>query len=161
MGLEIINNPGEMPDAGLFNLPPGFPTEKYAASWVDQTNVEFAKQRQSLPQTGYSADGWEIYRESDDGESVTVKTGGEKGKTYVLMVRPAALQRQINALYGNVSKKMISRETKGLTVGGAALQDPGMLTADRLQQVQGGGIAEEEGDVQLNPIEERAEVLST
>ena len=161
-GISINQNPGESPDAGIFNLPIGFDDKKWAAQWVEDSNVEFQQQRQPLIGTRYTADGWEIYRpDGEDSEPVRVKTGGKNGKTYVLMVRPKALQKQVNAIYGNVSKDRISRETKGETVAGGPLQDPGMLTEQRLQEVQGGGLASESGDVTPNRIHEAPEVIAT
>ena len=144
MALEPISAPSQQSDAGIFNLPPGFDKNKHAAEWVESSQVEFKKQRQVLPQTRFTADGWEPYKVEGAKTAFTVTAGN--GKKYVLMVRPRVLQDQVNALFGNVSKDQIRREQKGDTVAGAVPQDPGMLTEQRLRTVAGEGSVTGEGD---------------
>ena len=149
MALELVKTPDAGVDAGIFNLPPDFDTKRYAAEWVEEGRVAFKQQRQVLPQTGYTADGWEVYKE---GKSAVKVTGGDK-KVYVLMVRPRVIQQQVNALFGNVSKAQLRRERKGETVAGAPQQDPGMLTEQRLSQVAGeGSMVGEDTDLQDNKL---------
>lgn len=151
MSLEAIATPNAGTDAGIFNLPPGFDTKRYAAEWVESGQVDFKKQRQVLPQTGFTADGWELYKVEGAKNPFTVSGGN--GKKYVLMVRPRVVQDQVNALFGNVSKDQINRERKGETVAGAAPQDPGILTEARLRSVAGEGALVGEGDeFTPNPI---------
>lgn len=160
MALEAIAGPQGTPDAGLFNLPPDFDSKKYAAEWVEESQVPFKRQRQSLPQTGFTADGWEPYK-TEGAKTAYSVVGGNK-KRYVLMVRPRAIQDQVNALFGNVSKKQIRREQKGETVAGATPQDPGMLTEQRLKSATGeGSMMGEDGDTELNRVEEVSAVVST
>jgi hypothetical protein len=151
MALEAIKGPTGTPDAGIFNLPPNFDRNKFAAEWVEEDQVPFKRQRQTLPQTGMTADGWEPYKMDGAKHAFTVVSGNKK--KYVLMVRPREIQDQVNALFGNVSKKQIRREQTGETVAGAAPQDPGMLTEQRLRSVAGeGSMAGEEADLQPNKI---------
>lgn len=151
MALELIKNPQGGVDAGIFNLPHGFDVKKWAAEWVEESQVAFKQQRQSVPDTGMSADGWEIYKHEDSKKPYKVVNG--KDKTFVLMVRPRIIQDQVNALCGNVSKQRISREIKGETVAGNAPVDSGMLPESRLKET-GEGSSFEGGDTQLNAIPE-------
>lgn len=153
MGLQPIKNPGDMPDSGLFQLPPGFPVDKLASEWVEQGRVQFKQQRENLIGTGYSADGWTIYRANPEDRPTEVVTGDKK--RFVLMVRERDLQNQINKLYGNVSKMRINREVQGETVAGNGLQDSGILTAQALRNNQVGGQADETA-LELNSIEQPA-----
>lgn len=160
MALEPISGPTGQPDAGIFNLPPGFDKDKFAAEWVEEGQVAFKRQRQNLPQTGMTADGWEPYKQPGVNKAFSIVSGN--GKRYVLMVRPRVIQDQVNALFGNVSKKQIRREQTGETVAGAAPQDPGMLTEQRLRTVAGeGSMVGEEADLQLNKIGEETHVQAT
>ena len=78
------------------------------------------------------------------------------------LLGPRAIQDQVNALFGNVSKQQIRREQTGETVAGAALQDPGMLTEQRLRSVAGeGSLVGEEGDLQLNEVSGKGHVEAT
>ncbi len=149
MGIEAIKQPSGSVDAGIFNLPPNFPTKKFAVEWVEEGQVPFKKQRQSLPGANASADGWEVYKGTDGKDKLTTTTNGA-GKKFVLMVRPRKLQDDVNALFGNVSKKHILSELKGETVAGAQPQDAGMLPQTRLQREQTSSA--EQGDIALNPL---------
>lgn len=160
MALEVVKTPDAGVDAGIFNLPPGFDTRRHAAEWVEEGLVDFKKQRQTLPQTGMTADGWEPYREEGKKGNTTVIAGNKK--KYVLMVRPRVIQDQVNALFGNVSKAQIRRERKGDTVAGAPLQDPGMLTEQRLTQATGeGSQVGEDADFSPNPVDKIGAEVST
>src|SRR4051812_37101349 len=116
MALEVLQTPQGQSDAGLFNLPPAFDSKTLAAEWVPEDQVQFKRQRQNLPQTGMTADGWEIWRSEESKKPTVVKAGGNK--TFVLMCRPREIQAQVNALFGNVSKQLISREIRGETAAG-------------------------------------------
>lgn len=150
MGLEKVKNPGSTPDMGIFNLPPDFPATDYASEWVEDSQVIFKQQRQSIPGSNMSADGWAVYKQN--GKSV--KTVSGKGKTYILMFRPRQLQADVNALCGNVSKKRIQREVKGETMAGESVVDSGMLPESRLKGSGEGGSFDstEGGDTQMNEI---------
>lgn len=160
MALELIKQPQGAPDAGLFNLPPGFDTKKWAVEWVPEDQVVFKQQRQSIPDSGMSADGWVVYHpsvsdeeQSKKGRKEATKVVNGKSKTFVLMVRPRIIQDQVNALCGNISKSRIVREVKGETVAGNAQSDSGILTEQRLRETQEGGSFEGgSGDVTPNEI---------
>lgn len=161
MGLELLREPagtnGVGPDAGMFTLPPEFDQKLYSAEWVDEGMVEMKKQRQHLPQTGgLTADGWEPFKKAGKPVFVTIS----KGRKFFLMFRPKALQDQVNAAYGNVSKELLRREIRGetLTVPTPAgtlaqVQDPGMLTEARLKSEMGGMSETSEGDTQPNKVQ--------
>lgn len=153
MGIEILKQPGFAPDAGIFNLPPNFDIKKWAAEWVGEGMVPFKMQRQSLPGANATADGWVPYKDETEGKNKGkfVKTTNGAGKVFVLMVRPKQLQQDINALLGNVSKKHITRELRGETVGGELAQDPGMLPESRLREAQSESPAVNE-EIPLNEI---------
>lgn len=154
MAIEILKQPGDAVDAGIFNLPPNFDIKKFAVEWVEEGQVPFKKQRQSLPGAGASADGWEVYKGVDGKDKQTMTTNGA-GKKFVLMVRPKQLQQDVNALLGNVSKKRITREIKGETVAGAQPQDPGMLPESRLREEKTG--SSDDGDIVMNELSSNVE----
>lgn len=161
MAIEIQKSPEGMVDAGIFNLPPNFDQKQFAAEWVEKGQVAMKQQRQPLPQTGMSADGWQIWKnESKDKPTETHASGS---KVFVLMCRPRVIQDQVNALYGNVSKKLLNSEVAGKTnaavaatppgpgrpAGGMQMQDQGMISEDN---AVGRSRAEvEESTLQLNP----------
>jgi hypothetical protein len=160
MGLELLKEPeginGQVVDAGMFTLPPEFDTKLHAAEWVDEGQVEMKKQRQHLPQTGLTADGWEVFKKS--GKPVTVSLS--KGRKFFLMFRPRSIQDQVNAAYGNVSKELLRREVRGESLTSVGpdgktrqVQDPGMLTESRLKSEIGGMSETSEGDTQPNKVE--------
>lgn len=155
MALEEIKNPGGAPDAGLFNVPPGFPIDRFAVEWVEEGMVIFKQQRQNIPDSGISADGWEVWK-GVSGKDKPIKVSTAKGKNFVLMVRPKQIQEQVNALCGNISKKRIRREVKGETVAGNAPDDSGILTEQQLKgSHEGSSFENEMGDTQLNEIADR------
>lgn len=162
MALELLKEPvqGESrgPDAGMFTLPPEFDQQLHVAEWVDEGMVEMKKQRQHLPQTGLTADGWEIWKKNPQSKPTIVSLS--KGRKFVLMFRPRKLQEQVNAAYGNVSKELLRREVRGETLtsvgpDGVArhVQDPGMLTEARLKDEIGGMSEHSEGDTAPNKVE--------
>jgi hypothetical protein len=155
MALELLKEPvggiGNGPDAGMFTLPPEFDQQLHAAEWVDEGQVEMKKQRQHLPQTGLTADGWELFKKA--GKPVCVSLS--KGRKFYLMFRPRAVQDQVNAAYGNVSKELLRREVRGESLtspDGRQVQDPGMLTEDRLKSEIGGMSETSEGDTAPNKV---------
>lgn len=152
MGIQLLSTPqmGAGADAGIFNLPPKFDQKKLAAEWVEESSVPMKEQRQSLPGANATADGWTVWRAEANSEPTKVRVSG--GRTFVLMCRDAELQKQVNAIFGNVSKKILAREIKGETVQGERLQDPGILTEDRLRGELGGGMGDGEGDTKLNDV---------
>lgn len=148
MGLQVVEKPGDAPDAGMFRLPPDFP-KNLASQWVEESQVPYLRQRQTLIGTGYSADGWTVYKAEPSAKQTMVVDG--KGKKFVLMVRDRDLQNQVNAVYGNVSKQRINREVSGETVTGSAKQDSGILTEEALRANQVGGTSEE-SSLELNDV---------
>jgi hypothetical protein len=151
MAIEVLKTPvGGGPDAGLFNLPPEFDRKKYAAEWVESGQVEMKRQRQVLQQAGVTADGWEVWKANPEAEPTIVHASGNK--KFVLMCRDINVQRQVNAIFGNVSKSILAREIKGETVAGEGLQDPGMLNEDRLRREIGGVMESGGGDVAPNKV---------
>lgn len=164
MALELLKEPvgatGGGPDAGMFTLPPEFDQQLNVAEWVEEGMVEMKKQRQHLVQTGYTADGWELFKKAGKPHFVSLS----KGRKFYLMFRPRKLQEQVNAAYGNVSKELLRREIRGETLtvptpagGIAQVQDPGMLTEARLKSEVGGMSETSEGDTAPNKIVTAAE----
>jgi len=135
MAIELLKTPQGQADAGMFNLPPKFDQKKWAAEWVEKGQVAYKMQRQNLVGCNATADGWTIWK-ADKMDAATEVTGSGN-KTFVLMCRPKEIQEKVNAMFGNVSKRMFNRETGGETVAGAAPQDPGILTESQLSPVIG------------------------
>lgn len=162
MALEPIKNIETQADAGMFNLPAGFDTEVYAAEWAEEKSVPFKAQRQVLPQTGMTADGWVPWKLKPSDKPTFVTDG--RGRKYFLLCRPKSIQRQVNALFGNVSKKVINREVKGETITtakGDATQDPGMLSEKQLVQTEGSIGVEQETLPENEITEEPSAVIET
>jgi hypothetical protein len=156
MGIEILKTPtGGGPDAGMFNLPPKFDQTKLAAEWVESSQVEMKRQRQVLQQAGVTADGWEVWKADPKDEPTVVHASGNK--KFVLMCRDIEVQRQVNAIFGNVSKKILAREIKGETIAGEGLQDAGMLNEERLRREIGGVMESGGGDVTPNKVSPKQE----
>lgn len=153
MAIEAIKVPEGAVNAGMFNLPPAFDTKKFAASWVDEGQVEQKQQRETLVGTQLSADGWKVWKK--DAKDDATKVHGSNKKIYILMCRPRKIQDQVNAIYGDVSKKAFNREVAGETAAGEALQDSGILTEQRLKRVVAGEASLAE-DSQLPLNEESA-----
>lgn len=151
MGIQVITAPqgivGETP--GPLNLPPEFDRKKHSAKWVKEgPAVAAAAEREWIPSTRMTADGWEVWRhpETKKPHKVALQSG-----SHVLLFRSLVVQQAVNAICGNIGKERLSNERKGDTVAGAAPSDPGMLSDQSLNKVI--GIEEvEEGDVNPNPV---------
>lgn len=146
-------------NAGAFSLPAEFNREELAAEWVKKgAEVDAKRGAQPILGTNYGSPGWkpwvfpEGHRLKGKNFETSVKTG-----TYVLMCRKRAIQDDVNALYGNVSKQHLVRETAGETIAGQAPTDLGMLTDQRIREAT--GIKEFGGDdpkVEFNQVRVRA-----
>lgn len=154
MGIQTIKTPHQTPDAGMFNLPPEFDTKLLAAEWVEERNVNYKTQRQTLLGTNKTADGWALWREGPKEKPITVTTG--KNVKYFLMCRPREVQDQVNAIFGNVSKININKELEGQTIEGksVATVDPGMLGEERIKNAMPGERSEvDQSKMELNEVE--------
>jgi len=135
--MAIIKEAGpsdENQNAGQFALPANFDKNRFASKFVKIGNeVRAAEARQSLVGTGYTADGWAVWK-NDAGEyhSVTVADG-----TYVLMFRPIDIQQGVDKVFGDLSRKRMLSEKRGETIDGKPVKDTGMLTEDRLTRILG------------------------
>ena len=120
---------GKAPSAGVFELPPDFPAEKFASSYVKKGNdVKAAEQDEQVVGTQFIADGWQVWKRADGTyHQVTISSG-----TYILMHRPRHVQLEINRAYGNLSRERMQSEQRGETIAGSTNSDSGMLSADRL-----------------------------
>lgn len=137
--------PNSEPNAGIFNLPTDFNRRDHAALWAKQgAETEARTQREHLEGTNFSADGWAVWKDKKD-KICTVAT--RKGDVYVLMFRKRTIQDNVNAIYGDVSKRRVIAEHAGETVGGQALRDSGMISDEQLSRNQ---IRDFDGEVGLN-----------
>lgn len=120
---------GSAPSAGVFDLPPDFPQDKFASNYVKKGNdVKAAEQDESVVGTPFVADGWTVWKRADGSyHQVTVSSG-----TYILMSRPRQVQEGVNRAYGNLSRERMQSEQRGETIAGSSPTDSGMLGADRL-----------------------------
>lgn len=151
MGIQVIQGPGvalgETP--GPLNLPAGFDRKKWAAKWVKQgPSVEAAAEREWIPGTKVTADGWQVWRDSQKKPHVVALQSGK----HVLLCRPKVVQEAVNAICGNLGKSRLQAERKGETIMGAAPKDAGMLSDDRITKATGQREELEEGDIQMNPV---------
>lgn len=151
MGIRILKAPrgaaGET--FGPLNLPVAFDRQKFAAKWVKEgPAVAAAAEREWIPSTKMTADGWEVWRdpETNKPHKVALQSG-----VHILLCRDLVVQQAVNAICGNIGKERLSNERKGETVAGQAPSDSGMLSDDKLNKVM--GMEEEaEGDVTPNPV---------
>lgn len=151
MGIKMIRGPkgsvGEMP--GPLKLPVAFNRKKFAAKWVKEgPAVAAAAEREWIPSTQMTADGWSVWRdpETNKPHKVALLSG-----SHVLLCRDRVVQDAVNAICGNIGKERLSSERKGETVAGAVPQDSGMLSDDKLNKVLGME-EEDEGDVEPNLV---------
>lgn len=161
LGMEVVKTPEQQVHAGIFQLPPDFDRTKFAAEWVEQENVPVKQQRNLMPQVGVTVPGLTVWKGDDGkGKPHVVNAAGGK-KKFVLMCRPLKVQKAMNALYGNVTKRMINREVRGETAAGEGIQDPGILTEQTLRQVAGGSLAEESVQPLNSAVDEPSPAVST
>lgn len=134
---------------GYFSLPVEFDRKLHVANWVKVgPSVQQAQQIQPIIGTRQAAVGWATWKfpkgHKDAGKphKVTVKAG-----EYILMFRPRKVQENVNAIYGNVSKRHLLREQRGETIGGAPVRDPGVLHHERITK---NGIRDFGDDYEMN-----------
>ena len=156
MGIQIIKSPAgsgnETP--GPLVLPVAFDRKKHAAKWVKEgPAVAAAAEREWIPSTQMTADGWEVWRDPQTNKphKVALQSGA-----HVLLFRARVVQDAVNAICGNIGKERLSSERKGETVAGQAPSDPGLLSDDRLNAVMGVEEADE-GDVKPNLVPSASE----
>lgn len=148
LGIEFLSTPEQQANAGIFQLPPNFPSKEFVGEWVPEDQVQFKQQRQLMPQVGAMVPGLTVWK-GEDGKAKNTVVHGGGNKKFVLMLRPRKLQEAMNALYGNVSKEAYNREVSGKTVAGAG-QDAGMLSEQNLRQAGQGKVDVEESMLELN-----------
>lgn len=155
MGIQIHKSPGgqAVVPPGPLNLPESFDGKKYAAKWVKVgPAVQAAAEREWIPGTSATADGWLVWRDSSNKpHKVALQSG-----IYVLLCRSLQVQKAVNAICGNVGKQRMLQERAGETLGtlgGEVPEDPGMLSDERLNKVLGREETED-GAVIMNPVPE-------
>lgn len=127
---------------GKLSLPSDFPSGKFAVRWAKQGHgVATSREREQITGTRYAVDGWEVWH--DKGNKPCIRSLSEGA--YVLMVRPAVVQRNVSKICGNLSRERLKNEARGRTIAGAAVEDSGMLTDSILNQVERAG-AEDAND---------------
>lgn len=152
-GIQSLSGPADLNRLrGKLDLPKGFPILRYAGKWVKKgTGVDKARQPQILTGVGMVAEGWQPYKDSKKQLHVRTLDSG----TYVLMIRPRAIQNAVNKLFGNVSKKRMAMEANGQTVAGEQNLDYGVLDTQKLNQIAAfrqDGM--DETKVEMNKIDE-------
>lgn len=148
---------------GRLDMPSDFDSKRYVGRWVKKgPDVTKAQEKQAIPGSKGSlmAAGWAPWKHpvTKQNHTRTLSSG-----VYILMFRPLALQKIIQASNGNLSKERMMNEASGRTVAGQLSGDPGILPTDRLVPMLG----QEEGPplyVPMNPVETdttRATALKT
>lgn len=153
-GIFVLEQSKE-PNSGIFTLPLDFDKKAHVSEWVKKgPEVDAKKGPQPIIGTNYGSEGWQVWlyppghKMSKRPCEVATKTG-----PYILMFRPKAVQEQVNALYGNVSKQHLIREQSGESIAGQQITDSGILSDERIKQAT--GITEFGGDepkIQMNPV---------
>lgn len=122
--------------SGLLELPRQFDRSQNAAKWVEQgLQTEQAMQDQPLG-SRHMAPGWQVWKNAGK-PCIRVLSN----KRYILMFRPKALQKVINATFGNLSREKIQGEYKGEErtnpeTGQVLPPEPGILTSSILDQIE-------------------------
>lgn len=137
-------------NAGHFNLPGDFDPKLHAANWVQVgPNVDKAKGVQPILGTNFGAVGWEVWKypkghkEAGKPHKVTLSKG-----EYMLMFRPKSVQENVNAIYGNVSKRHLVRtQTEAIPTAPGATGDEGVLSPARLEAA---GVRDFGNDYEMN-----------
>lgn len=145
------------PSAGIFQLPTDFDKKTLSANWVQKgAAVDAAKMPVPIIGTNYGAEGYQVWQYPKGhklaGRPCEVAT---KGGSYILMFRPLTVTQQVNAIYGNVSKRHLIQEQSGRTIAGQPIIDPGMLSDERIRKATGikefGG--DDEFSVEMNLVQ--------
>lgn len=152
MAIQITARPiGYNMADGPLTPPKEFKFKQHAAKWVKEgTDVDAAAEREYLLGTQYTADGWQVWKDSSGRPfRKTLKSG-----VYVLLYRDRAVQDSVNAIYGNVGKQRLMEERQQapqVTPEGAPSQ---VLDDATLARVIGKDESSEwgEGDVKLNAV---------
>lgn len=133
-GIGVISGPSQV-NAGIFNLPPSFDRRLHSAHWEEEgQGVEYMQQRQPISGTRLDSDGWQVWKDPKTNQSRTVAT--RAGKKYILLFRSKAVQEEVNAIYGDVSKTAVYHSQTGQTIEGSTPQISGMLTEADLSKVE-------------------------
>ncbi len=125
---------------GHFRLPESFDTNKFAAAWVEKSRIAEMTQEQPVVGTPYMAPGWTLYRNSEN-EKYSIQSGGTE---YFLMLRPKAVQDQVNEAYGQLSRQRLNQEVVGEQTSAGS---DGMLTNKDMDKVIG-------QDDEIRPIQD-------
>lgn len=152
MAIKLISAPrnGTQNEAiGPLPIPHEFDRTKFAAMWAKEgPDVEALAADQWIPGTQLTADGWLPWKNPEGRLHVVSLKSGK----YVLLHRSKAVQEGVNAICGNVGKERLLQEKHGETTGGVPVNDPGMLSDDRLTKVIGKEDGDSDGDVKMNPV---------
>lgn len=161
MAIELLQGPlnGDDKAAGLFSLPPGFDTKRFAAKWVKSGNaVKAAQEREHILGTRMTADGWGIWK-SDGAAGKPYSVNAASGE-YILLCRPREIQEATNAIYGNVGKERMLQEKRGETTGGVPVTEPGILGDEQLARVIGRE-DQDDGQIVFNTVRDISRVSQT
>lgn len=158
---------------GRFALPAGFPANMSSMWQPEGPSVMEAQQPEMLQFAGVKAAGWTVFKSltpatkedlalDKDAKPKILPYKRSIGKTtYILLMRPRALQQAVNQIYANQSRTIVNAEVDGDSNSVNANSDPGILSnADirqfdkltRDQENAGGGYLKGVGGMQ-NPNE--------
>lgn len=165
--LSLLNRQAGIADGanlgGQFALPQEFDRQTLASGFYKKgTGVDAARQRQTLAGTEFSADGWNVWKFPEGHEcegkthEVTVSDG-----TYVLMYRDIGVQEAANYVFGEASRSRMNAEVNGETVAGNSLDDPGVLTEERLNQIPSLRAEQQSIDAERNADQRSGRDVST
>lgn len=118
---------------GRFALPPGFPSEM-SSMWKEEgPGVIEAQQEEVLQFAGVKAAGWTVFKHLVNNKQEPYKRSIGK-TTYVLLMRPRALQQAVNQIYANQSRTITNGEVEGDSTAVNANSDPGILSNSDIKQ---------------------------
>lgn len=132
-----------------FVLPPNFDANKFASKWEEKgPAVIEAAQEQILESANCKADGWQVYKDISNKNAPYERVIGKK--TFVLLFRPRLLQKAVNAIYADESRRLVNLEVAGETNAVNVAGDPGILTNADLRRF-GKHLEPDEGASYLPP----------
>lgn len=142
-GLESYDAPDSILHEGHLPLPVEFDRTQFAGKWVfEGPNVEKAKSSEVIPSARMRAAGWSVWL--DPKTKKECKRALNK-TACILMFRPKELQKAINKLYANASRRRLIDELDGASTTRAMAGGSGLLDKEQLDRVGDRERDEDEG----------------
>lgn len=133
-GIVTLEVPGGHQSHGRFTPPDEFDRKRYSGEFVE-TGPEIEKRKgvQPIVGTNKGARGWEVWVYPKGAKNAGKPHRVHDGKKeYTLMFRKKTISENVNAIYGNVSKRHLIRAQGGDVLGNVPIGDKGILAHEKL-----------------------------